>query len=103
MFLKNKITQTIGQFANHQGEDWIELIQEEIFEYLLKINKERKTDQCIKYLASTDWQIIRLADPTSDEPLKEGVAEKRQLARSLQNDISACETLEELEQINVNL
>jgi hypothetical protein len=64
--------------------------------------KAQKIAQCKAYLASTDWQIIRLSDPTSGEPLKEGVAENRSLARSLQDDIAACTTIEELNNININ-
>jgi len=64
--------------------------------------KVSKIDQCKTYLINTDWQVIRLSDPTSGEPLKEGVAEKRTLARSLQVNIKACTTLEELENINID-
>lgn len=64
--------------------------------------KALKIAQCKAYLISTDWQVIRLSDPTSGEPLKEGVAEKRTLARSLQVDIEACTTLEELNNINTD-
>lgn len=64
--------------------------------------KALKITQCKAYLISTDWQVIRLSDPTSGEPLKEGVAEKRTLARSLQVDIEACTTLEELNNINID-
>lgn len=64
--------------------------------------KASKITQCKAYLINTDWQVIRLSDPTSGEPLKEGVAEKRILARSLQVDIEACTTLEELENIKID-
>lgn len=64
--------------------------------------KALKIAQCKAYLINTDWQVIRLSDPTSGEPLKEGVAEKRTLARSLQVDIEACTTLEELNNINID-
>lgn len=64
--------------------------------------KTSKIAQCKAYLINTDWQIIRLSDPTSGEPLKEGVAEKRALARSLQVNIEACTTLEELNNINID-
>lgn len=64
--------------------------------------KASKIAQCKAYLINTDWQVIRLSDPTSGEPLKEGVAEKRTLARSLQVDIEACTTLEELNNINTD-
>ena len=64
--------------------------------------KALKIAQCKAYLISTDWQVIRLSDPTSGDPLKEGVVEKRTLARSLQVDIAACTTLEELNNINID-
>lgn len=70
----------------------------------LNSQKQFKIAQCKAYLSSTDWQIIRLSDPTSGEALKEGVAEKRALARSLQNDIETgvINTLEDLNNINFN-
>ena len=68
----------------------------------LRALKSKKINQCKAYLASTDWQIIRLSDPTSGESLKEGVAENRSLARSLQDTIEACTTLEELNNINID-
>ena len=64
--------------------------------------KASKIAQCKAYLVSTDWQVIRLSDPTSNDPLKEGVAEKRTLARSLQVNIATCTTLEELNNINID-
>jgi hypothetical protein len=36
MLLKNKITGSIGEFENHQGEDWIELTESEIAELELQ-------------------------------------------------------------------
>ena len=69
---------------------------------LLEQAKIEKIVQCQSYLSSTDWQVIRLSDPTSGEALKEGVAEKRVLARSLQVNIEACTTLEELNNINID-
>lgn len=60
-----------------------------------------KVTECKNYLEDTDWQIIRLADPSSTEPLKEGVANNRDLARSLQDDINNCKTLKELEKIKI--
>ena len=72
------------------------------FDVQLQEAKALKIAQCKAYLINTDWQVIRLFDPTSGEPLKEGVAEKRALARSLQVDIATCTTLEELNNININ-
>jgi len=64
--------------------------------------KSQKISECKNYLTNTDWQIIRLSDPTSGESLKEGVADNRALARSLQDQIKACTTLEEVNAININ-
>jgi hypothetical protein len=72
------------------------------FDVQLQEAKASKIAQCKTYLISTDWQVIRLSDPSSGEPLKEGVSEKRALARSLQVDIAICTTLEELNNINID-
>lgn len=103
-YLKNPKTNEIIKGENFGAffDDWQELTQGEIDTYKLENAKAEKIAQCKVYLNSTDWQIIRLADPTSNEPLKEGVAENRALARSLQGDIAACTTLEELNAININ-
>lgn len=69
---------------------------------ILKQAQDAKIAQCKAYLDKTGWQIERLCDPSSGEPLKEGVAENRSLARSLQDDIVACATIEELNAININ-
>lgn len=64
--------------------------------------KQSIAAKCKAYLVESDWQIIRLSDPTSGESLKEGVAEKRALARSIQDDIAREDiTLEELNNINI--
>ena len=64
--------------------------------------KSQKISECKNYLTNTDWQIIRLFDPTSGASLKGGVAENRTLARNLQDQIKACTTLEEVNAININ-
>lgn len=79
-----------------------ELTEVDKLENDLLVQQEIKINQCKSYLNNTDWQIIRLLDPTSGEFLQESVAENRALARSLQNDIAACTTLEELNAININ-
>lgn len=89
---------SIGAFF----DNWTRCTKEEIDAYELQETKKIKIELCKSYLNKTDWQIIRLADPTFNEPLKEGVAENRDLARRLQDEINACETLEELENININ-
>ena len=72
--------------------------EEDILEELQKI----KIAECKKYLESTAWQVERLCDPSSCKPLKEGVAEKRALARSLQDKINSTKNLLELKDINLN-
>jgi hypothetical protein len=68
----------------------------------LEEEKKIKIAECKKYLESTGWQIERLCDPSSGEPLKQGVAEKRALARSLQDKINSTKNLAELKDINTN-
>lgn len=62
--------------------------------------KNSKLAACTSYLNSTDWQAIRKADSGVD--MKEGVAENRVLARSLQDDIENATSLEVLELINTD-
>jgi hypothetical protein len=107
IYLKEPNTSRIVQCKSEASigagfANWIVATESEIEVYKLQEAKALKIAQCKAYLASTDWQVTRLCDPTSGEPLKEGVAEKRSLVRSLQVDIEACETLEELENININ-
>ena len=62
--------------------------------------KTSKLAACITYLDSTDWQATRKAETGVD--MKDGVAENRALARSLQDDIDNATSLEELELINTD-
>jgi hypothetical protein len=100
MFLKNTITGSIGQFSNPQGEGWIALTESEILAYELQEAKTSKLSQCKSYLSSTDWYAIRKADNGTSIPTE--IAENRELARTLQDDINACTTIEELNAININ-
>lgn len=107
IYLKEPIANRVVKFEGEASigaffDLWIRCSQEEIDVYELQEAKKIKIELCKSYLDKTDWQIIRLADPTSSESIKEGVAEKRALARSLQDEIKACETLEELNNININ-
>lgn len=67
---------------------------------ILEQTKNSKIAQCKSYLAKTDWQAVRLSE--TGEPMKDGVAEKRAIARSAQDLIEACTTLDELNQINTD-
>jgi len=67
---------------------------------LIEELKNSKLVACTYYLNSTDWQAIRKAD--SGEAMKDGVAENRALARSLQTDINEASTIEELQAINTD-
>lgn len=62
--------------------------------------KNSKLTACISYLTSTDWQAIRKAD--TGEDMKEGVAENRALARSLQDEIESCTTIDQLTKIDTD-
>ncbi|MFZ9354586.1 MAG: hypothetical protein ACO25L_07215, partial [Candidatus Nanopelagicales bacterium] len=44
MLLKNKSSGIIGDFAVHQGDEWVELIGEELTNYLFQKAKETKKD-----------------------------------------------------------
>jgi len=99
--LVNPIDGLIWENAEFTKPTW-EQIEAQLSIVELEEAKNSKISQCLAYLLSTDWQIIRLSDPTSGESLKEGVGENRALARSLQDDIKACTTLEELNAININ-
>lgn len=61
--------------------------------------KNSKLTACNSYLIATDWQAIRKAESGVD--FKEGVADNRALARSIQDDINAATTLEKLQEINI--
>lgn len=60
MFLKNKINGSIGQFENHQGDDWQELTQIEIDAYRLEQAKAEKISQ----IKSTAASLILATYPT---------------------------------------
>lgn len=62
--------------------------------------KNSKLTACISYLTNTDWQAIRKAD--TGEDMKEGVAENRALARSLQHEIESCTTIDQLTKIDTD-
>lgn len=73
MILKNTITNDIGQFANHQGEGWIELTENEILAYLLQETKNKKladlnrfynSSECWTYTVYTD--VKQYASLTKD-------------------------------------
>lgn len=66
----------------------------------LNSQKQAKINQCKAYLNSTDWQII--ANTERNRIVNEDVATNRPLAVSLQAEIAACTTLEELNNININ-
>lgn len=102
MYYKNIKTNEIAFFGGIPDEDWIEATLDEISANELKRVKKIKITQCQAYLQQTSWQVERLCDPSSGKPLKDGVAEKRALARSLQDEINTCTTLEELNNININ-
>jgi len=70
----------------------------EVFE--LQEAKESKKQQCLTYLSKTDWFAVRFAETQVAIPAN--ILENRALARSLQDEIETCETLEELENININ-
>jgi hypothetical protein len=101
-YLKNPETNQIVK-SNEFGpffDSWIELTQDEIDAYELEEAKKIKINQCKAYLNNTDWQIIALTE--RNRVVDEDVAINRPLAVSLQAEITACTTLEELNNININ-
>lgn len=101
-YLKNPETNQIVK-SNEFGpffDSWVELTQEEIDAYELEEAKTVKINQCKTYLNNTDWQIIALTE--RNRVVNEDVATNRPLAVSLQAEIAACTTLEELNNININ-
>lgn len=67
---------------------------------LIEELKNSKLAACTYYLNSTDWQAIRKADTGKD--IKKEVAENRALARSLQDEIESCTTIDQLTKINTD-
>ena len=101
-YLKNPATNEIvkGESFGAFFDSWIELTQDEIDAYELEEAKTVKINQCKGYLNNTDWQIIALTE--RNRVVDEDVATNRPLAVSLQAEIAACTTLEELNNININ-
>jgi len=66
----------------------------------LEVKRSAKVYQCKSYLSSTDWYAIRLTD--SGDVIPNEVATKRTNARSRQDQIEACTTLEQLNNINTD-
>jgi hypothetical protein len=75
------------------------LSEEELLNQL-NSQKQIKINQCKTYLNDTDWQIIAFIE--RNRTVNEDVAINRPLAASLQTEITACTTLEELNNININ-
>ena len=87
-----------GSFIKTWGYE----IEQPVFtqeEGLLQETKTAKISQCLSYLSSTDWYAIRKADNGTVIPTQ--IAENRESARTLQDDINACTTIEELNAINI--
>lgn len=101
-FLKNPSTNEIvkGEAFGAYFDSWEELTQSEIDAYELQEAKNIKISLCRTYLAKTDWQIIAFTE--RNRVVDEDVATNRPLAVSRQDEIAACTTLEELNNININ-
>lgn len=67
----------------------------------LEQEKRDKINQCLQYLKDTDWYIVRMSDPSSATIAPENVLINRANARTWQVDIKNCQTLEELNEINI--
>jgi hypothetical protein len=101
-YLKNLETGEIikGESFGSYFDSWAELTQDEIDAYELEEAKKIKINQCKAYLNNTDWQIIALTE--RNKAVDEDVVTNRPLAVSLQAEIAACTTLEELNNINID-
>lgn len=64
--------------------------------------KQDKINLCLEYLSSTDWYVVRMSDISSQAEIPSNVVTNRANARSLQVNIEACTTLEELNNINID-
>ena len=98
---ENPIEGLIWENTKFEKPTW-EQIEANFCSVELEKEKEVKLAQCLKYLNQTDWYVVRLSDPTSIETIPNKVSNNRGQARILQEEIKACKTLEELEQININ-
>jgi hypothetical protein len=87
MFLKNKITASIGQFENHQGTDWQELTQSEIEAYELTNAKTEKITQ----IKGTAASLILATYPTHKQ-LNTLMSEDAALIEAMDIFISAIRT-----------
>jgi len=103
IFEKNKITK-----FNVDNKQWF---LEEIIKPKEKTEEEKQTEKfenekqikiinCKSYLEQTDYHIIRSVE--MGVAVKKDILKKRALARSLQDEIEVCKSLEELENININ-
>lgn len=59
MLLKNKITGSIGQFENPQGENWIELTRPELLNFNINQLRQKLIVEKKAQLISTDWYVNR--------------------------------------------
>lgn len=107
IYLKEPNTNRIVEFQNEDSigisfEGWEKATQEEIDQYKLNNSKQRRIGRCKNYLCTTEWYIIRMADPSNATVIPENVLINRANARAWQDEINACTTLEELNAININ-
>jgi hypothetical protein len=87
-------------FKDFRQEPYRLATDNEIEAYELQEAKKAKKQQCLSYLGKTDWYAVRFAE--TQVAIPDDILENRARARSLQEKIEACETLEELENININ-
>jgi hypothetical protein len=105
IYLKEQNTNRIVEFQSQASigagfANWTRLTESEILAHELQKAKDAKIAQCKAYLNKTDWYVIRLADAGIVIPVE--IVENRNFARDNQDLITACTTLEALNNININ-
>ena len=98
---ENPIDGLVWENTEYEKPAW-EQIERAVTLVELEDKKLIKIAQCQKYLNETDWYIIKMSDPSNASVVPESVFINRANARVWQKNINACETLEELNNININ-
>lgn len=108
IYLKNKTTQKISLI---ESESFLTLSKgirdlndeattQEIDNFTMEQERDKKITICQSYLASSDWYVSREIDEPNTYP--QGVKDNRIEARSKINALEACATIAEVNNINVN-
>lgn len=96
MFLKNINTGKIGEFVNHQGNDWIELTKTELTKFKFEKCKQKAIDLRQKYLDQSFRNAVEFLLENSDYPEKE---KRESVKREIKNikEVTTAKSLEAIE------